>query len=158
MTKSFFIQLAIILNSILFVGFSEQNMENITPNQFEGSDTQRIQAAVDKAAATTGKVVIPGNNSNRSGVWLLDSAVLLPSNITVILDNCILQLSDSSRDNMFRSNNVGLGIIDPKWNYNISIIGIGEVILKGANNPRSTGDESKTLSINCEKDKDNLKK
>jgi len=158
MTKSFFIQVAIILNFILFVGCSEQNMENITPNQFKGSDIQRIQAAVDKAAATNRKVVIPANNSNGSGVWLLDSAVRLPSNISVILDNCIIQLSDNCRDNMFRSNNVGLGIIDPKWNYNINIIGIGEVILKGANNPRSTGDESKTLSINCEKDKNNLKK
>lgn len=158
MKKSFFLFLTIILNSILFISWSEQNMENITPNQFKGSDIQRIQAAVDKATATTGKVIISANRSNRSGVWLLDSAVQLPSNITVILDNCIIQLSDSSRDNMFRSNNVGLGITNPKWNYNISIIGIGEVTLKGANNPRSTGDGSKTLSINCEKDKDNLKK
>jgi hypothetical protein len=124
MIKSSFIQLALILNFILFINWSEKNIENITPIQFEGSDTQRIQEAVDKAAATAGKVVIPANNSYRSGVWLLDSAVRLPSNITVILDNCTIQLSDSCRDNMFRSNNVGLGIKNPKWNYNISIIGL----------------------------------
>ena len=158
MTKSIFIQWAIILNSILFVGCSGQNMENINPNQFEGSDTRRIQAAVDEAASTTGKVFIPANNSNSSGVWLLDSAVLLPSNITVILDNCTVQLSDRCRDNMFRSDNVGIGIRNPKWNYNISIIGIGDVTLKGANNPRSTGDRSKTLSKDSEKDKDHIKK
>jgi hypothetical protein len=158
MIKSSFIQLALILNFILFINWSEKNIENITPIQFEGSDTQRIQEAVDKAAATAGKVVIPANNSNRSGVWLLDSAVRLPSNITVILDNCTIQLSDSCRDNMFRSNNVGLGIKNPKWNYNISIIGLGEVLLKGANNPRSTGGESKTLSKNSEIDKVNIKK
>lgn len=156
--KIFFLWSGMILNSIFLLSWSGQNKEDITPNQFKGSDIQRIQAAVDKAAATTGKVVIPSNKSNSSGVWLLDSAVRLPSNITVILDNCIIQLSDSCRDNMFRSNNVGLGITDPKWNYNIHIIGIGEVILKGANNPRSTGDGGKTLSIDCEKDKDELKK
>jgi len=52
-------------------------MKNITPNQFEGNDTQRIQLAINEAAGTTGKVVIPAHNSNGSGVWLLDSAVLL---------------------------------------------------------------------------------
>ena len=60
--------------------------------------------------------------------------------MTVILENCIIQLSDQCRDNMFRSNNVGTGITDPKWNYNISIIGTGDVVLKGADNPRATGD------------------
>lgn len=158
MISPFFAQFAIVLNTIFFFGFQEQHTQIITPNQFEGNDTQRIQAAVDKAARTTGKVVVPANNSNASGVWLLDSAVLLPGNITVILENCTIQLSDSSRDNMFRSNNVGLGITDPKWNYNTRIIGVGEVILKGADNPRSTGDSSKNLSIDCEEDKEKLKK
>ena len=152
MTRLFFIQLAIILNSVLFVGCSEQNMESITPNQFMGSDTQRIQAAVDKAAETTGRIVIPAFNSNGSGMWLLDSAILLPSNMTVILDNCTVQLSDRCRDNMFRSDNVGIGINNPDWNYNISIIGIGDVTLKGAVNPRATGDSGKKLSLNPELD------
>lgn len=152
MKKSIFIQLFIILCSTLFVGCSKQNIEHISPNQFEGSDTHRIQAAVDKAAKTIGKIIIPCHNSNGSNVWLLDSAILLPSNITVILDNCTLQLSDKCRDNMFRSNNVGIGISNPVWNENINIIGVGDVYLKGANNPRATGDSGKTLSLNPEKD------
>ena len=152
MKKSFFILLLIILYSTLFAGCSKHNIEHITPNQFEGSDTQRIQAAVDKATKTIGKIVIPYHNSNGSDVWLLDSAVLLPSNITVILDNCTLQLSDKCRDNMFRSNNVGSGISNTVWNENINIIGVGDVYLKGANNPRATGDSGKTLSLNPEKD------
>ena len=152
MKKSFFILLLIILYSTLFAGCSKQSIEHITPNQFEGSDTQRIQAAVDKAAKTIGKIVIPYNNSNGCDVWLLDSAVLLPSNITVVLDNCTLQLSDKCRDNMFRSNNVGSGISNTVWNENINIIGVGDVYLKGANNPRATGDSGKTLSLNPEKD------
>lgn len=153
MTKLFFIVFTIILNSIFFIGYSNQNMKNITPNQFEGNDTQRIQLAINEAAGTTGKVVIPAHNSNGSGVWLLDSAVLLPSNITVILDNCTIQLSDSCRDNMFRSDNVGIGITHPEWNYNISIIGMGHVLLKGADNPRSTGDAYRTLTLAPENEK-----
>jgi len=119
--------------------------EVITPNQFKGSDIQRIQSAINAAKGTTGKIVIPANNSNKTNVWLIDSAILLPGDMTVILDNCTIQLSDSCRDNMFRSDNVGAGINDPKWNRNISISGIGNVRLKGAANPRATGDSGKTL-------------
>lgn len=117
----------------------------ITPNQFTGSDTERIQAAVDKASQSTGRIVIPADNSNGTHVWLLDSAILLPGGMKVILDNCTIQLSDSCRDNMFRSENVGIGITDPVWINDISIIGIGDVLLKGADNPRSTGDGNRTL-------------
>ena len=84
-------------------------------------------------------------NSNGTNIWLLDNAILLPSNMTVILDNCTLQLSDKCRDNMFRSDNVGLGITHPEWNRHINIIGIGDVYLKGADNPRATGDGARTL-------------
>ena len=126
-------------------GCSEQNRIEITPNQFDGSDTERIQAAVDKASGTTGKVVIPANNANGTQIWKLDSAILLPSHMLVILDNCTIQLSDSCRDNMFRSNNVGIGITDPDWVRDIRIIGIGDVVLKGADNPRATGDGNRIL-------------
>jgi len=151
MTKLFYVGFAIIVNSIFSFGYSNQNIENITPNQFEGSDTQRIQSAVNEASSTTGKLIIPGYNSNGSGVWILDSAILLPSNITVILDNCTIQLSDRSRDNMFRSDNVGIGITDPNWNENIKIIGTGSVLLKGAKNPRATGDSFRVLTQDAEK-------
>ncbi|HZH73910.1 MAG TPA: glycosyl hydrolase family 28 protein [Mariniphaga sp.] len=126
--------------------------KGITPNQFEGTDTERIQAAVDKAVESSGRVIIPADNSNGTNIWLLDNAILLPGDITVILDNCIIQLSDSCRDNMFRSKNVGEGIVNPGWNKNISIIGIGEATLKGAANPRSTGDGGKKLSLNPDAD------
>lgn len=123
----------------------------IHPNQFEGNDIQRIQSAIDAAAkGSVNKVVIPSRNSNGTNLWLLDSAILLPANMTVILDNCTLQLSDQCRDNMFRSDNVGIGITNPGWNENISIIGIGDVVLKGANNPRATGDGARTLVLNPE--------
>ena len=73
--------------------------------------------------------------------------------MTIILDNCTLQLSDKCRDNMFRSNNVGIGISNPEWNKNINIIGIGDVYLKGADNPRATGDSNRKLTLDPEKEK-----
>ena len=97
----------------------------VTPNDFAGSDTRRIRLAVEAAKGTTNSVTIPRLNANGSTVWMIDSAILLPSGMTVILDNCTLQLSDSCRDNMFRSDNVGIGIADPAWNENIAIIGVG---------------------------------
>lgn len=129
--------------------------DNVTPNQFKGSDIERIQAAITEAEGTTNKILIPARNSNGTNKWLLDSAILLPGNMTVILDNCTIQLSDSCRDNMFRSNNVGIGISDPEWNHNISLIGIGDVILKGADNPRATGDGGKTLILNSDDERGN---
>ena len=137
----------IILLIIAIQGLSvnADPVQIITPNDFKGSDIERIQAAINAAKKTTHKIVIPQRNSNGTNVWKIDSAILLPGNMTVILDNCIIQLSDSCRDNMFRSDNVGIGITNPVWNYNISIIGVGDVLLKGADNPRSTGDAYRTL-------------
>ena len=117
----------------------------ITPNQFPGNDIDRIQAAIDKAAQTSGRVRIPAENSNGTHIWKIDRAILLPGNMTVILDNCTIQLSDQCRDNMFRSANTGIGITDPARIKNISLTGIGNVVLKGADNPRATGDAYRTL-------------
>jgi polygalacturonase len=125
----------------------QENLTAITPNDFTGSDIERIRAAINAAKNTTRKIVIPQRNSNGTNLWKIDSAILLPGNMTVILDNCIIQLSDLCRDNMFRSDNVGIGITNPEWNYNISIVGIGDVRLKGADNPRSTGDAYRTLTL-----------
>ncbi|HRP33999.1 MAG TPA: hypothetical protein PKV73_19005, partial [Agriterribacter sp.] len=36
----------------------------ITPNDFTGSDIERIQAAINAAKNTTHKIVIPSGNSN----------------------------------------------------------------------------------------------
>ncbi len=128
-----------------------QSGREITPNDFTGSDTQRIEAAIGAARETTAKVVvIPKENSNGTGCWIIERAILLPSNTTLILDNCTVQLSDSCRDNMFRSDNVGIGILQPEWNHHIHIIGIGDVHLKGADNPRSTGDAYRSLTLTPE--------
>ena len=139
-----YIILLVIAIQSLFVNAGQAQV--ITPNDFKGNDIERIQAAITAAKKTTHKVVIPQRNSNGTNVWKIDSAILLPGNMTIVLDNCIIQLSDSCRDNMFRSDNVGIGITNPVWNYNIGIVGVGDVLLKGADNPRSTGDAYRTLT------------
>src|SRR5690606_12398904 len=96
----------------------------ITPNGFSGSDIERIRQAIAAAKGTTNKVVIPQWNSNGYTYWEIDSAILLPSNMTVILNNCTIRLFDRCRDNMFRSDNLGVGISHPDWNYNIQIVGV----------------------------------
>lgn len=143
---------------LTFILFGLQNLatasggfgipQTVNPNAFEGTDTERIIQAIETAKTSTHVVRIPKENANGTSLWMIDSALRLPSNMTVILDNCTLQLSDKSRDNLFRSENVGLGITDPVWNENIRIYGIGNATLRGASNPRATGDGARTLSLN----------
>ncbi|QIF03496.1 hypothetical protein [Roseimicrobium sp. ORNL1] len=120
----------------------------ITPNTFEGSDTERINRAIEAAAASGGRVVIPRVNvrgTEQREVWLLDSAILLRSNVTLVLDNCHLKLSDRCRDNFMRSANCGQGITEIQPLQNIHIRGVGNVLLEGADLPRATGDGAKVL-------------
>ncbi len=137
---------------ILMLGSCAEH--EISPNQFKGTDTQRIRSAIEAAKESTRQVTIPSRNANGTNLWLLDSAILIPGNMTIILDNCVIQLSDQCRDNMFRSDNVGIGITDPVRLENISIIGLGDVILRGANNPRATGDGARILTLNPAEEKE----
>lgn len=121
----------------------------LSPNMYKGTQIERIQQAVDEAAVTTGRVVIPKIDVvENSDVWLIDNAILLPGNIELELNNCKIKLSDKCRDNFIRSANSGLGISDINPLQNIKIVGVGNVVLEGADNPRATGDHNKTLSLN----------
>ncbi len=147
--KLFSLALFVLLKTASIPAFGK---EPVTPNQFSGTDTERIQQAVD-AAKNHGDIVrIPAWNANGSFTWKVDKAILLPGSITVLLDNCTIQLSDSCRDNMFRSSNVGEGITQPGWLQDISLTGIGKVVLKGADNPRSTGDGARQLTLDPDKE------
>lgn len=120
----------------------------VTPNEFEGTDVERINRAIDAAAKTGSRVVIPRVNvsgGQRRDVWLIDSAILLPSHTTLELDDCRIKLSDRCRDNLFRSANCGLGIADIRPLEDIHIRGTGHAVLEGADHPRATGDSGKTL-------------
>ncbi len=122
----------------------------VTPNDFDGTDVERINRAIEVAAASGRRVVIPrvntGNGANRD-LWRIDSAILLRENTTLELENCRIQLSDRCRDNMMRSANCGMGITDIRPLQNIHIRGIGRPVLLGADHPRATGDSGKTLGL-----------
>jgi len=120
----------------------------LTPNQFTGTDSARINQAVQAAVKAGLRVVVPRTNQTADGprdVWLLDEAILLPSHAVVELDNCRLKLSDRCRDNFIRSANCGLGITTIEPIQDITIRGLGHVVLEGADHPRATGDSGKTL-------------
>ena len=120
----------------------------VTPNEFEGTDSERINRAIEAAAATGGRVVIP--RQNRAGgalrdLWLLDTAILVRTGTTLEMENCHIKLSDRCRDNFIRSANCGLGVTEIAPMSDIHIVGVGSVLLEGADHPRATGDAAKTL-------------
>ncbi len=120
----------------------------VTPNAFQGSDVERINQALQAAAGTGTRVVIPRRNCAVEGerdLWLLDAAILVPGDTVLELDNCHLKLSDRCRDNMIRSANCGLGITDIAPLRGIHIRGVGNVLLEGADRPRASGDSGKAL-------------
>lgn len=108
---------------------------------------------IDELIANRGLdgVVELGKRSGEDGrdYYLLDRAILLPSHTTLILNNCTLKLSDRCRDNFIRSANCGLGIKNPERLYDITVKGVGNATLVGADYPRSTGDASKLLAVPC---------
>src|SRR5436190_2745905 len=136
-----------ILSDSIIITSSE-----ITPNIYKGlgySDTKKIQLALNDATALGQRLVIGYNDERSSNLWLIDSAVLLASNTDILIKNAKLKLTDSARDNIFRTANCGFGITNPASTpiENISIVGNGNAILEGADNPRSSGDYKKTLTL-----------
>ncbi len=80
----------------------------ITPNDagiMDVSDSKSIQNAVREAKRTgINKVIIPSLNQ-RTGEcrWDIDEAIILPSEIHIVLDNCYLRQVDGCFDNVFRN-------------------------------------------------------
>ena len=133
----------------------------VNVNDFKNmSDNDMLDAAIKNRGAD-GVVIIPPRKSDiepERDFWLLDRAVLLPSNTTVILMNSKIKLSDKCRDNFFRSDNCGMGITENPPLENIHIKGIGKCMLEGADHPRATGDGSKTLKVICPHDPEDIVK
>ncbi len=108
------------------------------PNTYAhlADDAAMIQAAVDAASAHGVRVVIPRRNA-RTGqdIWVLPRAVLLPSDITVHLDNCHLRQADNSFDNLFKNatarTDAALRVENRQ--HDIHILGIGNAVLDGGN-------------------------
>ena len=68
--------------------------------------------------------------------WVIDRAVLLPSNTTVIIDNCTIKQKDGTFDNIFRGNNLVFADdecfpVEIKPLRNVKILGKGQAVLEG---------------------------
>ena len=68
-----------------------------------------------------------------SGGWVINRAIRLPSNFTLVLQDCHLRMADGCYSNMFVNENHGteIGRTIAGTDRNISIIGRGEAILDG---------------------------
>ncbi len=121
-------------------------------NDFHGiTDSDILENAI-KNRHEDGIVVIPPRKSPTSperDYWLIDRAILIPENTTIIMQNSKIKLSDRCRDNFFRSANCGIGIEFPEKMCNIHIRGEGLCVLEGADHPRATGDSTKLLHAPC---------
>jgi len=110
------------------------------------NDNEKIEKAVAERGKDGFVVLEPKTDGTP---WILDRAILLPENTFFIVRNCKIKLSDSCRDNFFRTANCGMGIDVPEKIRNIRIIGEGRAILEGADHPRAVGDSTKILANPC---------
>ena len=125
---------------------------------YAATDSDTLERAIQHRTAD-GIVIIPPRQSDVDPdrtYWLLDRAVCIPSDTTVILENCMIKLSDRCRDNFFRTANCGLGIADPAKIRNVHLKGVGRCVLMGADHPRATGDGTKILACPCPKKPEDL--
>lgn len=98
------------------------------------SDRDMIQAAIDAASKTGQSVLVPKYNK-RTGesVWIIDKAIELCDETTLILQNCHLRLADGAICNMFTNSNARkpIAMEDEGKQRNITIRGIGSALLDG---------------------------
>lgn len=113
-------------------------MTYITPNDkgiIADSDSKSVQNAVAAAKAEGCGVLIPRYNERRGeSLWIFDEAVLLPSDIEVVLDNCHIRLADGIYDNIFRNENMydrDRNFINLGRQHNVRIRGVGNAVLDG---------------------------
>ncbi len=96
---------------------------------FAKNGTRHIQELISQGVTNGSRTAtITGN-------WEIESAVLIPSDFTIILENCHLRMADNTFDNMFRNENCGdvINLKSGGENKNITIKGVGEAILDGGN-------------------------
>ena len=103
------------------------------PNMAEclgNTDSESINNAIRLASKTgVGKVVIPRMNARTGApIWIIDKALLLPSNIHILLDNCHLRQADGCFDNIFRNENM---YTVAEEQVGIHIEGCGNALLDG---------------------------
>ena len=112
-------------------------MEHYTdPNRYEGTDSARLQAAVDDAERRgLGMTVITRKEDDPLAPWELTETLLLPSDFTLVIENCTLRLADGVFCNAVSNRNCGtaLGRTLEGRQKNIRILGLGNAVISGGN-------------------------
>ncbi len=111
-------------------------MSEFRVRDFQGldsSDSLMIERCLQVSQETSGRIII-----FEGGEFLIDRAILLPSDTTVILDNCIIRQQDETFDNIFRGANLRINPAEPYgWPLevqplrNIKIIGRNGATIAG---------------------------
>jgi len=99
--------------------------EVITPNDFSGTDSERIEQAIVAAVkAGAYRMTIPAaDKSGKAKVWKLDHAIRVPSDFSLLLENCRLELKKGVRDDLIR--NAAATADGGKPDKNIEVLGLG---------------------------------
>lgn len=94
---------------------------------FNSGGSKYITSKIDEAVQNKSRTAII------SGNWIIDEAVYLPSNFTLILEQCHLIMADGCFSNMFvnEHHNTEVGRTVDGTDCNISILGRGEAVLDG---------------------------
>ena len=110
----------------------------LNPNdpRFMGKDdSESIQNAVNAAGNGEVRTAIIPRRCERTGLdeWTISRSILLPSNITVILDDCHLTLAEGVYENIFRNKNMytDVSLSSVGIQRGIRIIGRGNAVLDG---------------------------
>jgi hypothetical protein len=114
---------------------SNSHLFQITPEQFIGGDTSRINQAIS-FAATNSKYNVVCN-----GTYYLDSSILMESNVTFI-NNGKIVMNSEMKDNMLRASSKTIGT--PISNFKIKGTGIfqGSSDSWGSDNPSNVNGEA----------------
>ena len=98
----------------------------IKPEQFAGTKSAPIQAALNFARFTS-------NGVELTGTYFIDSSLILSSGSTLILRNARLILDSASKTNVIRNEAVANpSRIFDRGNRNVKVIGLGNAIIEGS--------------------------
>ena len=128
------------LSAIFYMKASDFMETFLSPNdkRFQGkNDSESIQNAINAAEKGPIRTVCIPRVCARTGAeeWIIEKSLLLPSNITIILEDCHLKLKDGIYENIFRNKNAFTDISKKAEGKQtgIRIIGVGDAILDGGN-------------------------
>ena len=103
------------------------------------NDSETIEMCFAHRSKTDGEFTVIFDGKD----YLIDRAILVPSDTTVIVDNCTIKQNDYVFDNVFRGNNLIINGIDPYGPpldvtpiHDIKIIGKGNAKIVGTDKPQ----------------------